>query len=50
MAVRSKAAGAEIRTGAEVIEIHVQNGVATGVLLSTGEEIRAKRDHLECRP
>ena len=42
MAAAAKAAGAEIRTGAEVIEIRVQNGAATGVLLSTGEEIRAK--------
>ena len=42
MASAAMAAGVEIRTGAEVIEIHVQNGVATGVLLSTGEEILAK--------
>jgi phytoene dehydrogenase-like protein len=42
MASAAKAAGAEIRTGAEVIEIRVQNGVASGVLLSTGEEIQAK--------
>lgn len=42
MASAAKAAGAEIRTGAEVIEIRVQNGAATGVLLSTGEEIQAK--------
>jgi phytoene dehydrogenase-like protein len=42
MASAAKAAGAEIRTGAEVIEIRVQNGVATGVLLSTGEEIHAR--------
>jgi phytoene dehydrogenase-like protein len=42
MALAAKAAGAEIRTGAEVIEIRVQNGVATGVLLSTGEEIHAR--------
>ena len=42
MALAAKAAGAEIRTGAEVIEIRVQNGVAMGVLLSTGEEIQAK--------
>jgi phytoene dehydrogenase-like protein len=42
MASAAKAAGAEIRTGAEVIEIHVQNGAATGVILSTGEEIHAK--------
>jgi phytoene dehydrogenase-like protein len=42
MASAAKAAGAEIRNGAEVIEIRVQNGQATGVLLSTGEEIPAK--------
>jgi len=42
MASAAKAAGAEIRTGAEVIEIRVQNGIATGVLLSTGEEIHAR--------
>ena len=42
MAEAAKAAGAEIRTGAEVIEIRVQNGSATGVLLSTGEEIHAR--------
>src|SRR5712691_1551152 len=41
MASAAKAAGAEIRTSAEVIEIRVKNGVATGVLLSTGEEIHA---------
>ena len=42
MASAAKAAGAEIRTSAEVIEIRVQNGTATGVILSTGEEILAK--------
>lgn len=42
MAASAKAAGVEIRTGAEVIEIRVHNGAATGVLLSTGEEIHAK--------
>ena len=42
MASAAKAAGVEIRTGAEVIEIHVKNGAATGVLLSTGEEILAR--------
>ena len=42
MASAAQAAGVEIRTGAEVIEIRVQNGIATGVLLSTGEEIQAK--------
>jgi phytoene dehydrogenase-like protein len=42
MASAAKTAGAEIRTTAEVIEIRVQHGAATGVLLSTGEEINAK--------
>jgi phytoene dehydrogenase-like protein len=42
MASSAKAAGVEIRTGAEVVEIRVQDGIATGVLLSTGEEIRAR--------
>jgi len=42
MASAAKAAGAEIRSGVEVIEIRVQNGAATGVLLSTGEEIHAR--------
>jgi phytoene dehydrogenase-like protein len=42
MASAAKAAGVEIRTSAEVIEIRVQNGIATGVVLSTGEEIQAK--------
>jgi phytoene dehydrogenase-like protein len=41
MASAAKAAGAEIRTAAEVIEIRVKDGAATGVLLSTGEEISA---------
>ena len=42
MASAAKAAGVEIRTAAEVIEIRVKDGAATGVLLSTGEEINAK--------
>jgi phytoene dehydrogenase-like protein len=42
MASAAKAAGVEVRTGVEVIEIQVKNGAATGVLLSTGEEIKAK--------
>ena len=42
MASAAKSAGAEIRTGAEVIEIRIKDGVASGVLLSTGEEISAK--------
>jgi len=42
MASAAKAAGAEIRTMSEVIEIRVKDGAATGVLLSNGEEINAK--------
>jgi phytoene dehydrogenase-like protein len=42
MATAAKAAGAEIRTGVEVIEIRVHDGAATGVLLSTGEESHAR--------
>jgi phytoene dehydrogenase-like protein len=41
MASAARAAGVEIRTGAEVIEIRVKDGVAHGVLLATGEEINA---------
>jgi phytoene dehydrogenase-like protein len=42
MAAAAKAAGAEIRTGADVIEVRVKDGAATGVILSNGEEIIAK--------
>jgi phytoene dehydrogenase-like protein len=42
MASAAQAAGAEIRASAEVIEIRVKDGAATGVLLGTGEEISAK--------
>ncbi|MGC2542586.1 MAG: NAD(P)/FAD-dependent oxidoreductase, partial [Candidatus Sulfotelmatobacter sp.] len=42
MASSAKAAGVEIRTASEVIEIRVKDGKATGVLLGTGEEIGAK--------
>jgi phytoene dehydrogenase-like protein len=42
MASAAQAAGAEIRTAAEVIEIRIKDGAATGVLLGTGEEIGAK--------
>jgi phytoene dehydrogenase-like protein len=42
MAASAQKAGAEIRTSAEVIEIQIKNGVAQGVVLSTGEEIRAR--------
>jgi len=42
MAKAAEQAGAEIRTGVDVIEIRVKNGAATGVVLSSGEEIAAK--------
>ena len=42
MAAAATKAGAQIRTGADVIEIRVKDGVATSVLLSNGEEITAK--------
>jgi phytoene dehydrogenase-like protein len=41
IASAAKAAGVEIRTAAEVVEIRVKDGAATGVLLSSGEEISA---------
>jgi len=42
MASSAKAAGAEIRSSAEVIEIRVKDGAAAGVVLSNGNEITAK--------
>src|SRR5580704_3150439 len=42
MAAAAKQAGAEIRTGAEIAEIRVKDGVATGVVLASGEEISAR--------
>jgi phytoene dehydrogenase-like protein len=42
MASAAQQAGAEIRTGAEVIEVRVKDGVASGVVLSNGEEINAR--------
>ena len=42
MASAAREAGAEIRTGVEVIEISVGKGVASGVVLSNGEEINAQ--------
>jgi phytoene dehydrogenase-like protein len=42
MASSAKAAGAEIRTDAEVAEIRVKDGAATAVVLKSGEEIPAK--------
>jgi phytoene dehydrogenase-like protein len=42
MAAAAMEAGAEIRSNAEVIEVTVGNGVASGVVLSNGEEINAR--------
>ncbi len=42
MAAAAKRAGAEIRTNAEIAEIRVKDGVATGVVLTSGEEISAR--------
>jgi phytoene dehydrogenase-like protein len=42
MASAATHAGAEIRSNAEVIEVRVKDGTAISVVLSTGEEIRAK--------
>ena len=42
MAAAAKQAGVEIRTGADIAEIRVKDGVATGVVLASGEEISAR--------
>src|SRR6202521_1973603 len=42
MAAAAKEAGAEIRTDADVAEIRVKDGVATGVVLNSGEEVSAR--------
>ncbi len=42
MAAAAKQAGAEIRTDAEIAEIRVKDGVATGVVLKSGEELNAR--------
>jgi phytoene dehydrogenase-like protein len=42
MTKATQEAGAEIRTDADVKEIRVKDGVATGVVLARGEEISAK--------
>jgi phytoene dehydrogenase-like protein len=41
MAAAAQKAGAEIRSGVEVIEVRIKDAAAVGVVLSTGEEIRA---------
>lgn len=42
MAAAAIAAGAQVRTGAEVCEIQVKDGAATGVILTGGEEVAAR--------
>src|ERR1700678_3909032 len=42
MAAAAKQAGVEIRTDADVAEIRVKDGIATGVVLGSGEEISAR--------
>lgn len=42
MAAAAKEAGAELRTDAEVKEIIVKDGIALGVVLASGEELRSK--------
>jgi phytoene dehydrogenase-like protein len=42
MAAAAQQAGAEIRINADVAEIRIKDGVATGVVLTSGEEISAK--------
>src|SRR5882762_6151076 len=42
MAAAAKQQGAEIRTDADVAEIRVKDGVATGVVLTSGEQISAR--------
>jgi phytoene dehydrogenase-like protein len=42
MAAAARAAGAEISTAAEVAEVRVKDGVATGVVLANGDEISAR--------
>jgi phytoene dehydrogenase-like protein len=42
LAAAARSLGAEIRTGATVARVAVKNGQATGVVLSTGEEVPAR--------
>lgn len=42
LASAARAAGAEIRTDADVRRIHIKDGRATGVTLASGEELQAK--------
>jgi phytoene dehydrogenase-like protein len=43
LASAARRAGAEIRVGAEVRQIVVEDGAATGVVLATGEHVTARR-------
>jgi len=42
MAIAAQAAGAEIRTNVEVVQVKVKDGAATGVVLSNGDEIETR--------
>jgi phytoene dehydrogenase-like protein len=42
MTAAARQAGAEIRTGVDVREVRIKNGVANGIVLSNGEEIEAR--------
>src|SRR5207302_7973982 len=42
LAAAARAAGAEIRANSEVAHIMIKDGVASGVVLSSGEEIAAR--------
>jgi phytoene dehydrogenase-like protein len=42
LAAAVRAAGGQIRTGAEVVQVTTQSGRATGVVLASGEEIAAR--------
>jgi phytoene dehydrogenase-like protein len=42
MAAAAQAAGAEIRTSAEIVRINVKDGAAVGVVLANGDELNAR--------
>lgn len=46
----ARAASAEIRTGAEVLRLHVENGRAAGVTLASGERLDAAAVVATCDP
>jgi phytoene dehydrogenase-like protein len=46
----ARAAGAEIRTAAEVVRLHVENGRAAGVTLASGERLDAATVIATCDP